>query len=107
MKIVEVRFIKDSQNVHTGWEFYSVGMTAHFYAGHADALVEVGRAVTSDPPEVEKPKTPPAQLEVEKPDYSGLTVKDLKLAMFEAGIPFTAKMRKADLITALEEHDNE
>ena len=106
MKIVKVWFIKETQNVHTGWEFYPVGASAHFYAGHADALVEDGRAVTSDPPEVEKPKTPPAQLKVEKPDYSGLTVKDLKLAMFEADIPFTAKMRKADLIAALEGQTN-
>ena len=42
-----------------------------------------------------------------KPDYSSLTVKQLKATMHKAGIKFNSKMRKADLIAALEEHDNE
>ena len=91
-EIVQVRFIKDSQSPQTGWEFYPAGATAHFYANQADVLVANGRAVLIGVPPDPSP-LPPVQQQEERPDYSGLTVKQLKATMHEAGIPFTAKMR--------------
>lgn len=105
MQIVKVRFIEDTQCAQTGWEFYPVGASAHFYSNQADWLVKHGRAVSGESPTPANPDlSPPAQLEVIEPlpDYSGMTVKQLKAAMVEAGLPVTSKMRKADLIAALE-----
>ena len=116
---VEVRFIKNTQCKQTGWEHYQSGMTAHFYAGQSNWLVENGRAVLASPPEL-PPPSPPVQLEPKerleiklsgdwrpKEDYSTWTVKHLRVMTKLADIPVYSKMRKADLIFALERKDNE
>jgi hypothetical protein len=102
-EIVEVLFIKNSQCGQTGWEYYPAGTKAHFYADQAAFLVDQGWAVFRNPQPIAESSLPPAPLPQPKPDFSGLTVKELKATMHAAGIPFTAKMRKADLIKALED----
>lgn len=96
MAIVEVRFIKDSQSVQTGNEFYPSGATAHFYADQAEWLVGKGWAVTNDVPPIVKTSLPPT------PNYAGMTVKQLRIYAYSNGVKSTTRMRKADLIAALE-----
>jgi len=110
MQIVKVRFIKDTQCAQTGWEFYPAGASAHFYANQAGWLFEHGRAVSGESPTPANPDLAPlAQLEPEDPppDYSGMTVKQLKAAMVDAGITVKSGMRKADLIAALEDNNDD
>ena len=99
MDIVEVQFIKDTQCVQTGNEFYVAGSRAHFYDYQTDYLIAQEWAVlTSKPPSGESPFPP-------TPNYSKMTVKQLKAEMHKHNILFTSGMRKADLITALEENN--
>jgi hypothetical protein len=101
MKIVEVRFIKDSQSVATGNEFYPAGASAHFYANQASVLVDQGRAkLVKMPPSENPPPLAPA------PDFSAMTVKALRQEAKAAGLD-TKKMRKADLIIALRKNYEE
>jgi len=95
MEIVEVRFVTDCQSVQTGNEFYPSGATAHFFASQAGALVSTGHAVFVNPPPNAEPSLPHG------PDYSEMTVKELK--QLASDIPGSARMRKAELIAALEE----
>jgi hypothetical protein len=111
--IVEVRFLKDAQSINTGNEFYPAGATAHFYAHQADALVEAGVAVRRSfaiPPKVDNfPNQPPPLPQEQEPkptvNYSGRgwTVAKLRAEARKQGITVTSGMKKADLITALEE----
>ena len=99
MQIVEVQFLKDTQSVQTGNEFYAAGTKAHFFKSQADVLVKQGQAGFLDdaPPVIESP-LPPTLV----PNYSEMTVKELRLAAELRGVHITSKMRKADLIAALE-----
>ena len=121
MQIVEVRFIKDTQSVQTGNEFYAAGSKAHFFANQADVLVAQARVViASDPSPGEPPKPAPEpkliitispeyldgrMVEYEGKTYGEMTVKQLKTLAIVGGIPFNSRTRKADLIAALEEKD--
>ena len=96
MQIVEVLFIKDTQSAQTGNEFYAAGTKAHFFVNQSDVLVAQARVViASTPPPSEPPK--PA------PDYHSMTVKQLKTVAYERGIGGVSNMRKATLITVLED----
>ena len=101
MQIVEVQFIKDTQNVQTGNEFYAAGTKAHFFANQADVLVARGQAglCSGEPPGAAVSPLPPALV----PNYSEMTVKKLRLVAELRGVYITSKMRKADLIAALED----
>ena len=94
MEIVEVRFIKDSQSVQTGNEFYPSGATAHFFVSQASALVNQGHAVLVNPPPIDESPF------LHGPDYNEMTVKELK--NLAGDIPGASRMRKAELIAALE-----
>ena len=127
-EIVEVRFIKDTQNVHTGNEFYPSGATAHFFDYQTDVLVEQGWAVLASEPPTGDPPFPPAlaftppvydkayQEELDRQDeedvdlqnsfllaYEYYTMKELKMEAGIRGVHITSRMRKADLIAALED----
>ena len=100
MKSVAITFVLDSQSVQTGNEFYPSGSTAHFFAPQADALVKAGRAVYVELPPVDRLPTPaPPPL----PNYADMTVKELRVLAKDAGLPGVAKMRKAELVAALED----
>ena len=111
MKVVEVQFIKDTQGVMTGNEFYPAGARAHFYEAQANVLAERERVVLVGPErfEAETKLTPapePAP-EPEKPEpnvnYSEMKVKELRALAQDAEIDGASKMKKADLIDALEQ----
>ena len=98
MDSVEVRFIKDTQNVHTGNEFYTVGMTAHFFVNQTDVLIAQGWAVlASEPPSSASP-FPPAPA----PNYHKMTWKQLQKLAKERGLS-TSRLRKAGLIALLKD----
>ena len=98
MDIVEVQFIEDTQSIHTGNEFYAAGSKAHFYANQAGVLVAQGQAV------IYKKQLPAEGDNIlpPTPDYSKMTVKQLKALAHERGIAVSGK-RKANLIAALED----
>ena len=98
MDIVEVRFVTDSQSVQTGNEFYPSGAKAHFFVSQAGALVNQGHAVLVNPPPIDEPPLPHG------PDYSAMTVKELRKLARERDIPNAAKLRKDWLIVALENY---
>ena len=119
MEIVEVQFVKDTQNRQTGNEFYPSGSRAHFFTNQADILVSQGRAVlyNQSPANVDiSPPAPKPRLKItispklideqmakfDKP-FSKMTVKQLKLCSIAAKIPFTSRTKKAELVAALEE----
>ena len=100
MEIIEVRFVKDTQSVRTGNEFYPAGTRAHFYANQAHVLVRQGRAVIYQPPEINDTQPPAPVI-----NYSKMTVKELKALVSERGIGGLSYMRKKNLIAALEAED--
>ena len=111
MESVEVKFVVDSQSRQTGNEFYPAGTLAHFFVSQADALVESGQAVFSAPPADSSPlpsDPEPTPIYVDElhaawfPDYSAMTVKELRKVAKGSGVDITGLRRKADLISALE-----
>ena len=105
MNIVEVQFIKDTQSQYTGNEFYRTGTRAHFYSNQAAMLVKQGRAEYCQPPveeDVSLP-VPPASVLYDWKTLDEMTVKELKIVAELRGVSITSKMRKAELIAALED----
>jgi hypothetical protein len=103
MDIVEVRFVKDSQSVQTGNEFYPSGAKAHFFASQAGALVKTGHAVLVNPPPIDEPPLPHGpETYVPEVNLNDYTVKELREMGDELGIDMPSRMRKAELIAALE-----